>query len=72
MSFSPELTALCQTQLNTLMQFDGSAQGIVYLSETGEDLFPVAVYPSVPAVNLLNRQFLLASGQEPERGTGRW
>ncbi len=70
MSFSPELTALCQTQLNTLMQFDGSAQGIVYLSETGEDLFPVAVYPSVPAVNLLNRQFLLASGQEPERGTG--
>ena len=72
MSFSPELTALCQTQLNILMQFDGSAQGIVYLSETGEDLFPVAVYPSVPAVNLLNHQFLLASGREleGERVTG--
>ncbi|MFZ9738256.1 MAG: sensor histidine kinase [Prochlorotrichaceae cyanobacterium] len=67
MPFSPELTALCQAQLNVLMQFDGSAQGIVYLSETGEDLCPVAVYPSIPAVNLLNHQFVLAAEQEQER-----
>ena len=62
MPFSPELTALCQTQLNLLGQFGSSAQGVIYLAEAGQDernWCPIAAYPHFPATEVISPQFLL-------------
>ncbi len=66
MSFSPELTALCQSQLNLLGQFASSAQGVIYLAEVGREedernWYPIASYPNFSATQAMNRRFLLTA-----------
>ena len=69
MSFSPELTALCQSQLNLLGQFASSAQGVIYLAEVGREedernWYPIASYPNFSATQAMNRRFLLTADRQ--------
>lgn len=69
MPFSPELTALCQSQLKLLGQFASSAQGVIYLAEAGREedernWYPIASYPNFSATQTVNQRFLLMSDRQ--------
>lgn len=73
MSFSPELVALCQTQLNLFGQLFSAAQGVVYLAtDNDRQWVPVASYPQRSSLDPLLSQGVLDIQPPPNVSGQPW